>query len=228
MMGHAHPRRPPPRRGDSRRRRLCLRRPRRRAGDRHRQARALRRPDRHVSTSPSTRRGRRRSADSTSSLEQNGKQSQPLFSLAQPAGASLTQDGADRVRLTRGIGKADVPDLKAGDGAHRRHRGAAGVPAACARSRRAPRRRAGAARAAARRGRSRRITTSTSAAPRWSSTARRRPTSQSGVRVGDVEYPGFPAVGRRRGQRRSGAARRVLRAALRPGPQHADARVRAR
>ena len=53
------------------------------------------------------------------------------------------------------------------------------------------------------------------------------PDVASGVRVGDVEYPGFP--------RRAPASRRrpvdqgrVLRAALRPGAQHADRRVRAR
>jgi hypothetical protein len=49
----------------------------------------------------------------------------------------------------------------------------------------------------------------------------------SGVRVGDKEYPGFPGKGRG-DYERSGGARRVLRAALRPGPRHADAGLRAR
>jgi murein DD-endopeptidase MepM/ murein hydrolase activator NlpD len=47
-------------------------------------------------------------------LEQGG-QSLPLFSMAQPAGATLKQESAERVRLTRGVGKRDVPQLKAGE-----------------------------------------------------------------------------------------------------------------
>lgn len=47
-------------------------------------------------------------------LEQGG-QSLPLFSMAQPASAALTQETPDRVRLTRGIGKAAVPQLKSGE-----------------------------------------------------------------------------------------------------------------
>ena len=47
-------------------------------------------------------------------LEQSG-QSVSLFSLAQPGGAALKQEGAEAVRLTRGIGRADVPQLKSGD-----------------------------------------------------------------------------------------------------------------
>jgi murein DD-endopeptidase MepM/ murein hydrolase activator NlpD len=49
----------------------------------------------------------------TATLEQNGK-SVPLFSLSQPGGGTLQQQGADRVRLTRGIGRADVPSLQSG------------------------------------------------------------------------------------------------------------------
>ena len=45
----------------------------------------------------------------------------------------------------------------------------------------------------------------------------------SGVRVGDVEYPGFPVE-----QCRPGREGRVLRAALRPGSPHEDRGVRAR
>jgi murein DD-endopeptidase MepM/ murein hydrolase activator NlpD len=48
------------------------------------------------------------------SLEQGG-QSVPLFSLAQPAGGTFKQESAERVRLTRGIGKADLPQLKSGE-----------------------------------------------------------------------------------------------------------------
>jgi len=46
-------------------------------------------------------------------LEQNG-QRYPLFSLAQQDRAVLKQDGPDRLRLTRPIGRADVPQLKSG------------------------------------------------------------------------------------------------------------------
>jgi murein DD-endopeptidase MepM/ murein hydrolase activator NlpD len=46
-------------------------------------------------------------------FEQNGKQT-PLVSLAQPANAEIKQDGADRVRVTRAIGRDVIPDLKSG------------------------------------------------------------------------------------------------------------------
>ncbi|HYT75493.1 MAG TPA: M23 family metallopeptidase [Vicinamibacterales bacterium] len=45
-------------------------------------------------------------------FEQNGKQT-PIFSLDQPA-ADVKQDGANRVRITRNIGRQVVPDLKSG------------------------------------------------------------------------------------------------------------------
>ncbi|HTM26442.1 MAG TPA: M23 family metallopeptidase [Vicinamibacterales bacterium] len=45
-------------------------------------------------------------------FEQNGKQT-PIFSLDQPA-ADVKQDGADRVRITRSIGRQVIPDLKSG------------------------------------------------------------------------------------------------------------------
>ena len=45
-------------------------------------------------------------------FEQNGKQTQ-LFSLDQPS-ADVKQDGADRVRITRTVGRQVVPDLKSG------------------------------------------------------------------------------------------------------------------
>jgi murein DD-endopeptidase MepM/ murein hydrolase activator NlpD len=45
-------------------------------------------------------------------FEQNGKQT-PLFSLDQPS-ADVTHDGADRVRISRTVGRQVVPDLKSG------------------------------------------------------------------------------------------------------------------
>ena len=48
------------------------------------------------------------------SLEQNGKQV-PLFSLADHKGAQVRQDGADRVLVTRQVGKEAVPELATGD-----------------------------------------------------------------------------------------------------------------
>jgi murein DD-endopeptidase MepM/ murein hydrolase activator NlpD len=47
-------------------------------------------------------------------LEQGG-QSVPLFSLAQLGGATLKQETPERIRITRNIGKADVPQLKQGE-----------------------------------------------------------------------------------------------------------------
>ena len=47
-------------------------------------------------------------------LEQNGKQF-PLFSLADPKGSQVRQDGADRVLVSRDIGKQAVPELQTGD-----------------------------------------------------------------------------------------------------------------
>jgi murein DD-endopeptidase MepM/ murein hydrolase activator NlpD len=46
-------------------------------------------------------------------LEQDGK-STPLFSLAQPTSANLTQETPERIRITRPVGKRALPDLKAG------------------------------------------------------------------------------------------------------------------
>jgi murein DD-endopeptidase MepM/ murein hydrolase activator NlpD len=46
-------------------------------------------------------------------LEQGGK-SAPLYSTTQPGSAGLKQDAPDRVRLTRNISRADVPSLKSG------------------------------------------------------------------------------------------------------------------
>ncbi|MET0166822.1 MAG: M23 family metallopeptidase [Vicinamibacterales bacterium] len=46
-------------------------------------------------------------------FEQNGKQT-TLFSLEEPGKAQIAQDGTDKVRITHEIGKATVPDLQAG------------------------------------------------------------------------------------------------------------------
>jgi hypothetical protein len=46
-------------------------------------------------------------------LEQNGK-STALFSLASPGSATLTQETPDRIRISRPIGKRAMPDLQAG------------------------------------------------------------------------------------------------------------------
>jgi murein DD-endopeptidase MepM/ murein hydrolase activator NlpD len=46
-------------------------------------------------------------------FEQNGRQT-PLYALDNPAGAELKQDGADKVRLTREIGKQAVPEIQNG------------------------------------------------------------------------------------------------------------------
>jgi len=43
-----------------------------------------------------------------------GERELPLFSLAAPGTASLQQETAERVRLTRGIGKGDLPELSEG------------------------------------------------------------------------------------------------------------------
>src|SRR5688572_3607249 len=44
-------------------------------------------------------------------VEQNGKQF-PVFTLADPQGAQLRQNGADRLVVSREIGKQAVPDLQ--------------------------------------------------------------------------------------------------------------------
>ena len=47
-------------------------------------------------------------------LEQNGKQF-PLYSLADTKGAQVRQDGADRLLVSRDIGKQAVPELQSGE-----------------------------------------------------------------------------------------------------------------
>jgi len=47
-------------------------------------------------------------------LEQNGREF-PLFSLAEQQGAEVRQDGADRLLIAREIGRQAMPDLQSGD-----------------------------------------------------------------------------------------------------------------
>jgi murein DD-endopeptidase MepM/ murein hydrolase activator NlpD len=49
-------------------------------------------------------------------LEQNGKQF-PLFTLADQKGAQVKQDGADRLLISREIGKQSIPELQSGNAA---------------------------------------------------------------------------------------------------------------
>jgi murein DD-endopeptidase MepM/ murein hydrolase activator NlpD len=46
-------------------------------------------------------------------LQQNGKDT-PLFTLAEPAGAKVQKEGADRLSVAREIGRTAVPDLQSG------------------------------------------------------------------------------------------------------------------
>lgn len=46
-------------------------------------------------------------------LEQNGKQT-PLFAMDAPRGADLKQDGPDKLRVTRDVGKQSVPEIQTG------------------------------------------------------------------------------------------------------------------
>jgi murein DD-endopeptidase MepM/ murein hydrolase activator NlpD len=46
-------------------------------------------------------------------FEQNGKQT-PVYAMDSPAGAELKQDGPDKVRLTREIGKQALPEIQNG------------------------------------------------------------------------------------------------------------------
>ena len=69
-------------------------------------------------------------------LEQNGKQF-PLFSLADQKGAAVKQDGADKLVISREIGKQSVPELQSGNAAvvvtasrPARNQAAAALPAA--------------------------------------------------------------------------------------------------
>ncbi len=57
--------------------------------------------------------GARYTGDFRIAFEQNGKQT-PLASFNQPATSEIKQDGPDRVRITRTFGRDAIPDLKSG------------------------------------------------------------------------------------------------------------------
>ena len=125
-------------------------------------------------------------------LEQNGKQT-PLFALDNPQGAEVKQEG-DRVRVTRQIGKQSVPDLQSGaarivvTAARPVVRGLRTVRSSATRD------------VQVRLERPRIAPLSTFHYINLGGTEMivyraSPPDVQSGVRVGDYEYPGFPAAG---------------------------------
>ena len=130
----------------------------------------------------------------TIALEQNGT-TLPLFSLDDAASRDASpRSDADHLRISRPLGKAGVPELS-GHRAHRRHRAHARRSSTCARSRARRRRtsRCGSSRRA-----SRSLSTHHYVNHGGSEMVVYRATPAdvtSGVRVGDVEYPGFPAAG---------------------------------
>jgi len=126
-------------------------------------------------------------------FEQNGKQT-TLFSLDQPGKAQIAQDGTDKVRITHEIGKATVPDLQAGaakilvTAGRPVMRGMRTVESNASRD------------LQVRLERPRVSVTSTHHYVNLGGTEfivyRATPDDvESGVVVGDVEYPGFPAAG---------------------------------
>ena len=130
----------------------------------------------------------------TIALEQNGK-TFPLFTLDGAQTATVTRVGADQLRVTRPIGKQERARAAVRPGADRRHRDAAGVPRTCGRSR-ARRRRT--SRFASSRRASRSLSTKHYVNHGGSEMVVYRatpPDVASGVRVGEIEYPGFPAPG---------------------------------
>ena len=137
----------------------------------------------------------------TIALEQNGK-SVPLFALdAAPAPPARPPRTRASPRSTLQIDlaaarQAERPRAAVRRRAHRRHRDAAVVPEPAHADEHGGEGLPGAPRAAAHRRRCRRITTSTTAAPRWSSTARRRPTSRRACASATSSIPGFPLPAR--------------------------------
>ncbi len=126
-------------------------------------------------------------------FEQNGKQT-TLFSLDEPGKAQIAQDGTDKVRITHEIGKATVPDLQAGaakilvTAGRPVMRGMRTVESNASRD------------LQVRLERPRVSVTSTHHYVNLGGTEfivyRATPDDvESGVVVGDVEYPGFPAAG---------------------------------
>ena len=182
-----------------RRRRLRRRRTDGRPADRDQQAGEVRR---RLHAARVRRRRRRAPSSKTCDvvLEQNGKQF-PLFTLADQKGAQVKQDGADRLRdqprdrqaVGAGAAVAATPPIlvtAAAQGALRHPHGRVDTRAATSRS--------GSSGRASRS--SRRITTSITAAPRWSSTARRRKTSRRACwsatsSIRDIRRPGAALEG---------------------------------
>jgi murein DD-endopeptidase MepM/ murein hydrolase activator NlpD len=126
-------------------------------------------------------------------LEQNGKQV-PLFSLADQKGAQMRQDGADRVLISREIGKQAVPELQSGNArivvnaARKVVYGIRTVRSSATRD----------FRVRLERPRISIVSTHHYINHGGSEMAVYRVTPEdvtSGVLVGDVEYPGFPASG---------------------------------
>ena len=126
-------------------------------------------------------------------LEQNGKQF-PLFSLADQQGAQVRQDGADRIVVSREIGKKAVPELQSGNArivvnaARKVVYGIRTVRSTAARD----------VRIRLERPRISVVSTHHYVNHGGSEMVVYRATPEdvtSGVVVGDVEYPGFPASG---------------------------------
>ena len=162
-------------------------RARRRAGDRGREARRRSWARAACSSSRSTR----PAARCRSSTSRSSRAASDAAVHARPGrrGATLKQDGADRVRVDAAPSASRrSPSSRRGDAPHSSSPPSDRCSTACAHSSARPRasRRSGSSRRASR---CCRCTTSstTAAASSWSS-APRRPTSQSGVRVGDVVY----------------------------------------
>jgi murein DD-endopeptidase MepM/ murein hydrolase activator NlpD len=127
------------------------------------------------------------------SLEQNGK-SFPLFSLADQQGATVKQDGNDRLVITRAIGKQALPELQSGDArlvvtaARKVVYGIRTVDSTATRD----------FRVRLERPRVSILSTHHYVNHGGSEVAIYRATPEdvvSGVMVGDVEYPGYPATG---------------------------------
>jgi murein DD-endopeptidase MepM/ murein hydrolase activator NlpD len=126
-------------------------------------------------------------------LEQNGR-SFPLFSLADQQGAEVRQAGADRIAVSREIGKKSIPDLQSGDArvvvsaARKVVYGIRTVRATATRD----------VRVRLERPRVSIVSTHHYVNHGGSEMAVYRVTPEdvtSGVVVGDVEYPGYPASG---------------------------------
>ena len=161
-------------------------------------------------------------------LEQNGKQT-PLYTQGDTAGAPPTIEG-DRIHITREIGKQTVPDLKSGPAkiivtaARQVVRNIRTVESTVTRD------------VQVRLERPRVSVVSThhyinlggTEMVVYRVTPERRRVGRAGRRRRVSRLPGDRGARRGRHDHRPVAARRVLRAALRPGPQHADARLRAR